>query len=147
MPFVTLPTEPGGPIIDVTIGVSHPRELQLRQFQEVVPVPLKLRALIDTGASCSLVTQNVVRWLHLPVRGVTPLRTPSTGETPHEASVYEVSLAISLSDDQFRRYGVVPVIAHNSVIQPGVEALLGRDILQHALFTYNGAGKTFLLGF
>ena len=147
MPFITLHSEPGGPVIDVTVGVSHPRELQLRQFQEQVPTPMKLRALIDTGASCSLITQGVVRWLRLPVRGVTPLRTPSTGEQPHDVEVFEISLVIPMGEEQFRRYAVVPVIGHSTIIQPGVEALIGRDILQHSLFTYNGPEKTFLLGF
>ena|SRR6185503_159874 len=147
MPFVTLPTGPGGPIITAVIGASHPRELQLRLAQVPIPQPVKVRALIDTGASCTLVAQDVVKQLGWPVRGTTPLHPPSTGGFAQTAFVYDVSFVIELSEEQTRRYAALPIMAHNSVIQPGVEALIGRDILQHALFTYNGAAKLFLLGF
>jgi hypothetical protein len=147
MPFVTLPTEPGGPVIDVTVGVSHPRELQLRQAGRDVPSPIKVRALVDTGASCSLITQRLVHELSLPVRGTTPMHTPSTDGAAQEALVYDVSFVIDLADQSPRRYASLFVIGRNSFIQPGVEALIGRDILQHSLFTYNGTAKIFLFGF
>lgn len=147
MPFVTLTAEPGGPIIDVTVGVSHPREMQLRAAREEIPAAVKVRALIDTGASCSLITETIVKKLALPVRGVTPMHTPSTDGTAQEALIYDVSLAIDLGDQQARRYASLFVIGRNSMIQPGVEALIGRDILQHAIFTFNGTAKMFLLGF
>jgi predicted aspartyl protease len=147
MPFVTLTTEPGGPIIDVTIGVSHPREMQLRAAQQAVPLPIKVRALIDTGASCSLITQTIVNKLRIPVRGTTPMHTPSTDGTAQDACVYDVSFVIDLTDQQARRYASLFVIGRNVMIQPGVEALIGRDILQHGIFNYNGTAKIFLLGF
>ena len=53
MPLLTGPLTPGGAIIDVLVGVSRPRLALLLKHQFPVPVPVHVRAVIDTGASVS----------------------------------------------------------------------------------------------
>jgi len=43
-------------------------------------------------------------------------------------------------------FQTIPVIASELAIQ-GIDALIGRDILDQCLFAYNGSAKTFTLAF
>jgi hypothetical protein len=56
MPHINLQMSPGdGPLIDIFVGVSFPRRDALKAAGHVAPNPIRARALIDTGASCSCV--------------------------------------------------------------------------------------------
>ena len=145
MPHLTLQITNGGPILDVLIGVSHARAQALQQAGQLVPNPIQIRGLIDTGASCTCIDPGVLNALNLAPTGVTPMLTPSTGAQAHHANVYDVSLhllhpAITLTLQN------VPVAEAQLSIQ-GIQALIGRDILRSCLFVYDGQSGIFTLAF
>ena len=146
MPFVTLPLTAAGPVVDILVGVSDPRQAALTKGGQRLPKPGAVRALIDTGASCTVVDTSIIRALSLPRRGTMQIHTPSTDGTAHTTNQYDVSLIFELPNRLVWKLAALPVIEANFSAQ-GIHALIGRDVLQHALFTYNGPAEIFLLGF
>ena len=129
------------------MAVSRVRAQVLTQAKQKVPVPVAVRALIDTGASCTCIDPGVFAKLSLSPTGKTSMITPSTGATPQLADQYDVGLFIVGSANEPPLFlPSLPVTA--SVLQhQGFEALIGRDILAKCLFTYNGDMGTFTLAF
>lgn len=100
MPLLTGPLTPGGAVIDVLVGVSRPRRALLLKHQFPVPVPVHVRAVIDTGASVSGFSPRVFGALDLTPVGQVSILTPSTpADAPHESDLYDVS------PEQFRALG------------------------------------------
>lgn len=75
------------------------------------------------------------------------MNTPSTGATPHISYQYDVQLVIPGSLPTH-----IPLILPNIAVASaellayqGIHALIGRDILQHCILTYNGSVGVFML--
>jgi aspartyl protease len=145
MPHLTLQFGPAGPLLDVTIGVSAPREAALKKAGQPVPAPQVVRGLIDTGASISAIDPAVLTALSLVPTGQTTILTPSTGNQAHPCNQYDVRLTLSHPDLSF--YISALAVIQSTLQQQGIQALLGRDILGHCLLTYDGKAGIFILGF
>lgn len=146
MPHLTLQLGPSGPLLDVVIGVSAPRQKALQQAGQVVPPGQAARALIDTGASVTAVDPAVLTALALAPTGQTTIHTPSTTPgQPHPCSTYDVHLTLSHPALSFY-ISALPVIQSNLHHQ-GIQALIGRDVLAHCLFIYDGRAGSYVLGF
>lgn len=87
--------------------------------------------LIDTGASGTLVQTDVLNRLGLESLGTVFLRTPTTTE-PVARSQYLVRIVLS----EGIAFEVEVVDAPLS--GQGIQGLIGRDILDQLVFTYNG---------
>lgn len=136
MPSVNLTLSPQGPIIDLIVGVSAPRESALRAENQPVSSPIPCRLLIDTGASSTCVDSAIIRALSLSPSGATAIHTPSTGNNPAICNQYDVKLIIphtSLS----RVFPAIPVVESDFSSQ-GIQGLLGRDVLASCVLFYNG---------
>src|SRR6266478_6074661 len=94
MPHFTLQIGPQGPMLDALVGVSQARRTALAAVGQPVPNPIRLRALVDTGASGTSVDPSITSALNLTPTGRVQVVTPSTGSTPHEADQYDVALII-----------------------------------------------------
>ena len=145
MPHLTLPISVGGPILDLAIGVSHPRRDALRRVGQKIPSPVKIRGLIDTGASSTCVDPAQLSQLGLTPTGQVPIYTPSTGETPYSCNQYDVGIVLIHPSLQLV-IGEQPVIAPSLPLQ-GIHALIGRDVLARCLLVYDGANNQFVLAF
>jgi hypothetical protein len=142
-----LPISPDGPLLDILVGVSHPREEALKAASQPIPAPVPVRALIDTGASCSCLDSQIITRLALTPTGSIPGHTPSTGTTPYNFSQFDISLIIPLqSPTLIIRFACVPIIAADLASQ-GLQALIGRDILRLSLFVYDGQEGIFTISF
>jgi hypothetical protein len=146
MPVLTDAVAPAGPIVELMVGVTEPRRDALLRVGFPVPARVRVRALIDTGTSITAIAPEVLYGLDLRSHGTLPVLTPSTGATPHECEQYDVSLGIFHPDLEFFR-PIVAVIASHFAEQEGIQAMLGRDVLDDCLFVYNGQTKTFSLAF
>ncbi len=147
MPQLSLSTSPAGPLVDVWVAVSKPRQDALVRAGLPVPTPLQVRALIDTGASCSAVDPSIIEKLQVPVTGTMQVLTPSTGATPHVCNQHDMLLAILDAKGNPLYFGPsIPVMA-SALATQGIEALLGRDVLSLGILIYNGAAGTFTLAF
>jgi len=92
--------------------------------------------LIDTGASGTLVQTDVLNRLGLESLGTVFLRTPTTTE-PVARSQYLVRIVLS----QGIAFEVEVVDA--PLTGQGIQGLIGRDILDQLVFTYNGPKNQF----
>ena len=105
-----------------------------------------IRALVDTGASCTCVDPSVLANLNLTPTGSVSVNTPSTGATPHLANQYDIALIIPPNKGVPLIFQTIPVVASDLSAQ-GLQALIGRDILKGCLFTYNGDADVFTLAY
>jgi hypothetical protein len=148
VPHFSLQIESGGPILQALVSVSQPRAAALVAAGQSVPLAVPIRALVDTGASCTCVDPSVLAGLSLTPTGKVSLTTPSTGATPHDADQYDVGLilpaAVGAPPLILR---TVPVVSSSLLVAQGFHALIGRDILDRCLFVYNGDARLFTLAF
>lgn len=124
------------------IGVSQARRDALVAAGKAVPAVVPIAsALIDTGASCTCIDRSAIATLGLPPTGVANLHTPSTGAMPHNTPQYDVQLIIPGPTPGHPPlvFPTVPIIESDFSAQ-GIQALIGRDILQHCVLAYVGAG-------
>jgi hypothetical protein len=161
MPTIDLPlTQLSGPIVSVAVFVSAPRIAALVQAKQQLPTPFFARGLVDTGASGTLIDNGVVTALGLIPTGSVPIHTPSTGNVPTVCDCYDVSLWFLPQVGVQPSSVVQPVQPHlihpshitlpvigSSLAAQGIQLLIGRDILAHCHFIYDGKNNRFSLSF
>jgi predicted aspartyl protease len=145
MPHLTLQIVSGGPLVDIKVGVSQERENALQRAGQPIPAPVQLRAVIDTGASCTCVDPQALLSLALTATGTTPIHTPSTQGIAHDAASYDVSITL-MHPELDLWLGTVPIVESQLGLM-GIQALLGRDVLESCLLVYNGETGFFTLAF
>ena len=147
MPTLTLGTDHSGkPVIELYVGVGLAKSASLRESGQSIPVPRSLRALVDTGASRTVIEEEQLRRLELSPLADEDVHTASTGGAPVKLNVYavELSLAEAVAGTLARN---LPVLAAADLSGLGVQVLLGRDVLGRVHFHYNGPGHEFSLEF
>ena len=150
MPHINLQMTPGdGPLIDIFVGVSFPRRDALKTAGQVSPNPIRARALIDTGASCSCVDPTILQPLGLAPTGSQSVITPSTGPQGHIANQYDVCIMIIKSAQQYLLVPSLPIVEAVLHLPPvqGIQALIGRDVLANCLLIYDGSENQLTLSF
>jgi hypothetical protein len=148
MPILNAPVhDHNGPVIDLLIGVSEARRTVLLRNNFLVPARLGISALVDTGSKVSGVDPSILKQLDLRPISQQLIYTASTipGQ-PYPCDEYDVSLFIP--HDRIEMYLTsVAVIATNFLPEENVQALIGRDVLAHCYFAYDGLTSTFVLAF
>jgi predicted aspartyl protease len=132
-----------GPLTNIDIAVSFELEKVLKSTNTTIPNPVSGRALIDTGATISVISNNVIQNL-----GVNPIGTVliSTAGSSNPTFCYQYDLRIAFADSKGQVVvrilpAGVPLIARN------IDCLIGRDVLRHSVFIYTGYANTFSLSF
>lgn len=148
MPYLTGPIGPEGAVIDVLVGVPTVRAELLRKNNFPVPTAVPVRALVDTGASISGFAPRVFRELDLRPLDQTSIYTPSTQPgSPHPCNQYLVALAF-VAGGRHHPFPETHVIETDCwPSEEGIEALIGRDILNWCNFWYVGIERTFNISF
>lgn len=147
MPHFTLTFTQGAPIIDMIIGVSGAKSQALIAAGQPLPPLQNVRALVDTGASCTCVDPMIFTALGLQPTGSAPMLTPSTGPIPIDADTYDVGLAIPNGPNNGLIIHNMPVSASELFLAQGFHVLLGRDVLSKCILTYNGAVGIFIFSY
>ncbi len=131
------------------VGVSAARKDALAAAKQPIPNPVRVSALIDTGASGTCVDPSVLQQLALTPTGKAIVNTPSTGSTPHISDQFDVGIWIpgSTPSDPVFFLQNLPVISAELLQQQGFHALIGRDILSMCLFVYDGPTRQFSLAY
>lgn len=143
MPTVNGTIVPGlGPLIDIWVGLSAPRCRALKDAGQTPPTPVRVRALLDTGASGTCVDEQVIAPLHLVPTGMIHMHTPSTAGTPHLCPQYDIGVGISAAPDFHMMRFTLPILAVALRAQ-NIDALIGRDLLDDTTLIYNGPAKSF----
>jgi len=146
MPILTAQITVDGPLVRLGVLVSFPREEALKAANLPVPPPQVVSALIDTGASCTVVDSAVIKALGIVATGQILIHTPSTGSASHPCGQYDVALAVLMPRQVHFVAATIPVI-ESDLSQQGIQALIGRDVLANAVLWYNGQDKTLSLAF
>lgn len=142
-----------GCIVDISINVSIGRFHALQQAGLNTPQAFFGRGLVDPGASNTMIDRTIVQQLGLQATGVVPTLTPSTGPIPHQCNQYDVSVWFPQAPTLVQAqtiphpvYLILPV-SEADFSASGFHVLIGRDILAHAIFVYNGRMGQFTLAF
>lgn len=138
MPHFSIQIGPGGALLDAVIGVSAARLAALTTASQPIPTAQRVRALLDTGASCTCVDPTVLAALGIPSTGTTLLNSPTTGSAPQAVNVYDVGILIPGSTQPPFFLGTVAVAECHLLQAQGFHALIGRDILASCVVNYNG---------
>jgi hypothetical protein len=75
-----------GIIVSILIGVSEAQRTALASTNNPVPPPLKVRGLVDTGASCTAIDPDVMAKLRIESTGEARVDTSTSGVVPYQAS-------------------------------------------------------------
>lgn len=146
MPHFTLSIGPDGPMLDAVVAVSEGRGLSLQAANQPLPSPVKIRALLDTGASCTCVDPSVPAALGLTPTGIAQLTVASGATEPREE--FDVSLFIPAKPgDAPMVFRTIKVVATPLKAAQGFDALIGRDILSLCVVTYNGSVNLFTVAY
>lgn len=99
-----------------------------------MPPVVQATALIDTGASGSVVQAGLLAPLGLNPVGVIPISTPTTSNT--SCAQYAVQMIMP--------HGFIELTVIEAPLQgQNIQALIGRDVLRHCLLIYDGVSQTF----
>ena len=125
------------------VGPRLPAELhlpvQLAELNLPVPRPVAGDALIDTGASRTVVAEDALQQLGVQPVGLTQVLTPSGQELQ---LLYPVAIAFVGTPE---RYSFSQVVGSPHLRTQGLLALIGRDLLAGGLLVYNGHAGMFTL--
>ena len=128
-----------GPTCSIVLKPSDPTIEKLKLEKHNVP-SIKVLALIDTGASSTAISQNVVEKLKLIPRGTAKVYTSNkTAEMRNEFDI-----ALEFDTDSY--LPILKVLSAN-LQDHSIDCLIGRDVLQYGLLIYNGVEKQVTLSF
>lgn len=128
-----MPIGSEGALVDVVIALPtyevHRRQIENRPL----PLPLHGRALVDTGAAQTIISDDAVQALLIdPIRSVL-LRT-AHGESSAEV----FSIGVSLTNSAGDRSATFELDAVRAAVS-GFQMLLGRDLLRHGELHWRGS--------
>jgi hypothetical protein len=128
-----------GPVLDIQVGITSVEEAAARAVGDPVPTPFTVTALIDTGASHTVLQQTLPAQLGLQPVSSTAFWTAATTGVVYPQ--YTVRL--------FFPHGVeIEVLAVEMPLPgPHVQCLIGRDVLADAVLVYLGESNLFSLSF
>ena len=128
-----------GPIVDVDVGIAGATAAALKKAGAPITSPITLRAMIDTGASRTVIQKGVAGQLGIHPVGTTAINTPSSSNVP--CNEYLIRLL-------FPGNVVVETVAVEAPLKgQHIQALIGREVLAHGVLIYNGYDRSFTLSF
>lgn len=128
-----------GPIVELRIAVGGAAEAALRKAGSPIPTPLPAVAMIDTGATGTVIRQGLAAQLGLNPVGVTYINTPSSTNV----ACYEYLVRLLFPNNV-----LVEATALEAPLQgQHIQCLIGRDVLAHGVLVYIGYGNLFSLSF
>lgn len=128
-----------GPIVELTLTLHPDVEAALAERGEIAPPPISAYALIDTGASATVIQEELVAKLDLQPIGVELVTTPSS----INVRCYKYLARFILPNNITWEGTVIAVPLQNQAVQ----CLIGRDILSRGVLVYLGQANTFTLSF
>ena len=137
-----------GPIIETDVGITDEHAEALRQAGIEPPNPIRCRLLIDTGASRSLVKHEIASKAGLklissnyPIHGV---GVDTTGKI-YVGRIWFICKSV-IDESVTHNIWVDTQIASGTLHASDVlDGLIGRDVLHHFEFIYNGKTGRFTL--
>jgi len=148
MPMITGELSWHGAIVPLRVGVSRNRKARLEHLRMTVPQEVIVLAQIDTSSHVTALMPDALRSLQIRPFSTMRLRTPSTTrDNPHECFVYDVAITLQSGDTSWPVPSVHVIQCDDFNPDEEVQALIGRDILRHCVFTFSGPHNSFSLSF
>lgn len=129
-----------GPLLNVEIALPQHLAQQYVAQEKQVPVPMKGLALIDTGASCCSIDIAAATNLGVAPVDMRRVNTPSGIE---DQLVYPC--LINCAEGPFRFVTNTALASKHLLVNQGIIALLGRDLLMNTVLIYDGKNGSFTL--
>lgn len=122
--------EPGLPRIPVRISVSDARAEVYHDRMDLPPRPILLHAVVDSGASITVIKPHIAGLLRLEQHGHCYIGGVSDSVKPYPN--YDIGIAILDPDGftEFMRVGDMQA-ACIPLSSPGIDMLLGMDVLRN----------------
>ena len=117
----------------------------LRKTLRPVPQAVRIPAVLDTGSPITCIEAQAFSSLGLPLVGSIEIFTTSTGPIPLTRDQYDIGLTLlhpSGNPALHKILGQV-VITDVPLGHTGIPALIGCDLLDQWVFTYDAPAKTF----
>jgi hypothetical protein len=139
MPVTRVPIGSDGPVVDLGLWIGRAAAQALIAGGRPVPTPRTIRALIDTGADRTAIHPGALGSIHSPPAGTARVRRPGSKGAFRLVDLHDVRLAFPAGSAPSARavwveIGAVAV----APADPGILALIGRDMLAHCQFLYDG---------
>jgi hypothetical protein len=139
MPVLRVAIGSDGPVVDLGLWIGRVAAQALIARGRTVPAPNSVRALIDTGADRTAIHPMVLRSIPSPPAGTARVRRPGGTGTSRSVDLHDVRLAIAGSPTPAIPTAWVEIEAVAvAPANPGILALIGRDMLAHCQFFYDG---------
>jgi hypothetical protein len=139
MALIRVPIGADGPVIDLGIWVGRAAAHGLIARGQAIPPSQTIRALIDTGADRTAIHPHALAPIASPPSGTIRIRRPGSATTSRRVNLHDVRLAFGgVSTPQARSAWVEIEAAAVFPADPNVLALIGRDMLAHCQFRYDG---------
>lgn len=142
MPLATLSLGAEGAIVELLVGVNAPRLKNLQRNNMPVPPRQRIPVQIDTGTDYTAIDASVLALLGVEPTEILPMLTTSPVGGAQQFRRFPVSLALAREGFEML---LSAVEVTECVFDPseGIRGLLGRDVLQHCFFFYDGPKGTF----
>ena len=129
-----------GPVVEIKLTIGLKLEEILRQKGQNLPSPVQVRAMIDTGATGTVVREDIVKQLNLNPVGTVLISTPSS----FSVQCYKYLMRILFPNNVI----IEDVVVISAPLKDQhIQCLIGRDILKLGVFIYTGYTNTFTLSF
>lgn len=113
----------------------------------VIPQPVVVRALVDTGASCTCLDPTVIAKLGLTPSGTVLMHTPSTLGTAVRCNQFDVAIGVFMDSGEVHVPSMIIPVIESTLACQGIQALIGRDVLEKGILIYDGRHKPMTLAF
>lgn len=129
-----------GPVLIIDLGVSEAHRLALEKAGQAIPAPVRCRFLIDTGADGTVVKHEFAERAGLklindnyPLRGI-GMDTTGRAYIGRIIFGYESKVIAGARHTMYVETQIMGATLASDVI----DGLIGRDVLQHFMLTYDG---------
>ena len=128
-----------GPITEVVLGPSVPFLRAMgANYTEIKTT--KVVAMIDTGASSTVISQGIAESLGINPVGITSIHTPSSTNV----QCYQYDIQVNFANN----VSITSLVVTEAPLQgQHIQCLIGRDLLQYAVLIYTGHDNSFTLSF
>lgn len=134
-----------GPLIEMKVMQSPQLVAELKKAGLNFAAPCIINALIGTDASSLAIDTTILQSLGIKPTGTVKVHTPSTQGDGEEMCQYDIHVVIG-EGQSYPLTMVLPAIGV-AIANQGFCALIGREILNHCVLTYDGPKQKFYIDY